>query len=103
MTLQSATQKTTTPTVSWETELEQLRCQACGTDFSHCAQLRAFLRTKKAEWEAAARREGREEERQFILNVLDGIDVADVKMQNTGGGTKAIRFALASRPVNLNK
>ena len=38
-----------------------------------------------------------EEERQFILNVLDGIDIADEKMGNNGGGTKAIRFALQSR------
>lgn len=38
-----------------------------------------------------------EEERRFILNVLDGIDVADYQMQNKGGGTNAIRFALASR------
>ncbi len=37
------------------------------------------------------------EERQFILNILDGIDIADKAMGNIGGGTKAIRFALQSR------
>src|SRR3990167_10586370 len=40
-----------------------------------------------------AKKEGRVEERAFILNVLDGIDKADTQMGNTGGGTKAIRFA----------
>lgn len=47
--------------------------------------------------------EGRSEERQFILNTLNGIDVADEQMQNKGGGTKAIRLALASRPVLTTK
>jgi len=37
-----------------------------------------------------------EEERQFILNILDGIDIAD-KEAGILGGTKAIRFALESR------
>lgn len=40
-----------------------------------------------------------EEERQFILNVLDGIDEADRQMNNTGGGTLAIRHALQSRII----
>lgn len=42
----------------------------------------------------------REEERQFILNILDGIDMADEEMGNKGGGTKAIRLALKSRIIN---
>lgn len=33
----------------------------------------------------------------FILNVLNGVDVADAQMQNEGGGTKAIRQMLLSR------
>lgn len=41
----------------------------------------------------------RKEERQFILNILDGIDEADRQMGNKGGGTKAIRFALKSRLI----
>lgn len=36
-------------------------------------------------------------EKSFLLNVLDGIDIADEQMGNKGGGTKAIRFALQSR------
>ena len=36
------------------------------------------------------------EEKQFILNVLDGIDIAD-KEAGVIGGTKAIRMALQSR------
>lgn len=38
-----------------------------------------------------------EEERQFILNVLEGIDLADESLENKGCGTEAIRFALQSR------
>ena len=38
-------------------------------------------------------------ERQFIINILDGIDIADEEMGNNGGGTKAIRFALKSRII----
>lgn len=49
-----------------------------------------------------AEERGRREERQFVLNVLDGIDIADEQMQNKGGGTKAIRFALQSRFIDLN-
>lgn len=41
-----------------------------------------------------------EEERQFVLNILDGIDAADKQMGNKGGGTKAIRHALKSRLIN---
>lgn len=42
---------------------------------------------------------GAREERQFILNILDGIDIADKEMGNKGGGTKAIRFAINSRII----
>lgn len=38
--------------------------------------------------------EAKQEERQFILNILDGVDIADEQMGNTGGGTKAIRMAI---------
>lgn len=43
--------------------------------------------------------DAREEERQFILNILDGIDIADKEMGNVGGGTLAIRQALISRVI----
>lgn len=39
-----------------------------------------------------------EEERQFIINVLDGIDIADKEM-GVIGGTQAIRQALQSRVI----
>ena len=39
------------------------------------------------------------EERQFILNILDGIDIADAQM-GIVGGTQAIRQALESRTIN---
>lgn len=38
----------------------------------------------------------RKEERQFMLNILDGIDEADRQLGHPGG-TKAIRFALKNR------
>ena len=38
------------------------------------------------------------EERQFILNILDGIDIAD-KQMGVIGGTQAIRQALRSRVI----
>lgn len=43
------------------------------------------------------REDGIEEQKQFTLNILDGIDIADKQMGNIGGGTEAIRFALKSR------
>ncbi len=39
----------------------------------------------------------KQEEHQFFLNILDGIDIADEEMGNKGGGTKAIRHALNAR------
>lgn len=48
------------------------------------------------ELETSIRKEVVAEERQFILNVLDGIDIADKEM-GVIGGTQAIRFALQSR------
>ena len=44
-----------------------------------------------------ARTQGKAEERAFILNVLDGIDIADEEFG--GGGTRAIRMALQSRLI----
>lgn len=42
---------------------------------------------------------GQADYKQFILNILDGIDEADRQMGNKGGGTKAIRLALNSRMI----
>lgn len=39
----------------------------------------------------------REDEHQFFLNILNGIDQTDKEMGNEQGGTRAIRFALKSR------
>lgn len=46
--------------------------------------------------EALVKKQTVGEERQFILNVLDGVDIADKQMGVTGG-TQAIRQALQSR------
>jgi hypothetical protein len=43
-------------------------------------------------------KEAKQEERQFILNVLDGQDIADKEM-GVIGGTKAIRLALKNRII----
>lgn len=43
------------------------------------------------------------EERQFTLNVLEGVDIADKQTGNKGGGTEAIRLALQSRYIGPNK
>lgn len=58
-----------------------------------------FLQTQiDIAWKAGENR-GASLEQQFIMNVLDGIDIADEQMNNKNGGTKAIRFALQSRTL----
>ena len=42
---------------------------------------------------------GQEEYKQFILNILKGVDIADKASGNKGGGTKAIRFTIKSRLI----
>lgn len=39
------------------------------------------------------------EYKQFVSNILDGIDQADLETGNTEGGTKAIRLALSMRVI----
>lgn len=73
-----------------EGEWEAQQCQFC---FEHRFPLLSFI----ADREALAERRGEQSERQFILNVLDGIDIADRNSGDIVGGTKAIRFALQSR------
>ncbi len=58
--------------------------------------MKTFNKEKAMAFEAG-KLYGANETRQFILNILDGIDIADKEMGNTGGGTKAIRLALLSR------
>jgi len=57
-------------------------------------KIKVFI--SKVEKEAYERGAG--DERQFILNVLDGVDIADKTMGNEGG-TLAIRHALKSRII----
>ncbi len=45
----------------------------------------------------------REEEHQFFLNILDGIDVADKEMGAEQSNTQAIRFALKSRTLSATE
>lgn len=54
--------------------------------------------SKLTSLEEDAFRKGKEEYKQFVLNILDGIDIADKELNN-GCGTKAIRFALQSRLI----
>lgn len=44
-------------------------------------------------------RNGQEEYKLFILNILRGIDIADKQMGNKNCGTKAIRLAIKSRII----
>lgn len=37
------------------------------------------------------------EERAFLMNILDGIDIADKSVNNRGGGTEAVRLLLKTR------
>ena len=73
------------------------RCALCGIKAEQVAD---WWLAKLENEKELSREEGRKEERQFILNVLDGIDQADREMGNKFGGTKAIRFALQSRIIN---
>ena len=50
-------------------------------------------------WRDKIFQQGQQEERQFILNILDGVDIADEQMENPTGGTKAIRHALKNRII----
>lgn len=61
------------------------------------AALRALLDVVSSQI-ARAEERGREEERQFILNILDGVDIADAE-RGLPRNTKAIRFALQSRHI----
>ena len=56
-------------------------------------EIKFFILSKIKEAEDNAQ----EEYKQFILNVLEGIDIADEMEGNSGGGTKAIRLAIKSR------
>ena len=60
-------------------------------------QILSFIKSLLALREQEAYERGQQEERKFILNILDGIDRADKEMGNKYGGTNAIRFALQSR------
>jgi len=63
-------------------------------NFSQTEELISFIESLLAE----QKKELLENERQFILNVLDGIDIAD-KEVGVIGGTQAIRQALQSRVI----
>lgn len=63
------------------------------------SELKGNIKIWLSQAKEEGRREGASEERQFILNILDGIDMADEQMGNKGGGTKAIRHALNSRSL----
>ena len=57
-----------------------------------------ILHTFAREIREEAFAEGQADYKRFMLNVLHGIDVADVQMQNTGGGTKAIWYPKEKLP-----
>jgi hypothetical protein len=68
------------------------------TETMDISDVKSFLITEKKEAYEAGRREGAEDYKQFILNVLAGIDIADGKCN-----TKAIRHAIESKIINKLK
>lgn len=82
--------------MSYQTEIEVLNMEVCqeesGVEF--CNGYEKALQDVLPVIERAVAAE-----RQFILNILDGIDIADEEMGNNGGETKAIRLALKSRII----
>lgn len=85
----------TPDSMDWEKEFNEMR-RGKGQFIVPTEVVKSFVREKIA----LAQSSGRREERQFILNILDGIDKADEEMGNRGGGTKAIRHALESRIID---
>jgi hypothetical protein len=65
--------------------------------YNHDALAEAVVQDRQEAYEAG-RREGAEDYKQFILNVLAGIDIADGKCN-----TKAIRHAIESKIINKLK
>jgi hypothetical protein len=93
--------------MEWESELEKIRVdwQLKHPNFNSGYIANWWLSKLRTQIKQAEERgfcKGQEEYKQFILNILDGVDEADKQMGNTGGGTKAIRFALSSRLINQN-
>ena len=81
--------------MTYQTEIEELRKKAwTRMDVKHLQDYHKALDDVLPVIERAVAAE-----RQFILNILDGIDIADEEMGNNGGETKAIRLALKSRII----
>lgn len=80
-----------------ESILKEFREKFAGT-WCHSLQkksVESFLSQKLEEYAAVQVKA----ERQFVLNVLDGVDIADEKM-GLPHDTKSIRFALQSRTIS---
>jgi hypothetical protein len=75
---------TPTPPSDWETQVVKLYVKGGSRE----EWLNLFR---------SATSQAKEEEHQFFLNILDGIDKADEWAGNQHGGTQAIRHALKSR------
>ena len=82
--------------MSYQTEIENLPNLTLTTDDKEMGQ---FLHAVDRDDVLPVIERAVAAERQFILNILDGIDIADEEMGNNGGGTKAIRLALKSRII----
>ena len=66
--------------------------------------LKEFIQFLKSQIKQAEERgyvKGQEEYKQFVLNILDGVDKADKEM-GFASTTRSIRFALSSRVINQN-
>lgn len=74
----------------WETNID-------GHVSVNYLDVRAFIASIEDETVRRTEKEIMEREYRFIINILDGVDIADEQLGNKGGGTKAIRLALQSR------
>ncbi len=87
----------------WSSKEKELFNTRFGNTFDYEPEHTDYWLDRMVSLEATARAkgkvEGAEEYKQFVLNILDGIDKADKEMDNPTGGTKAIRFALLSRII----
>lgn len=102
-----------TPTVSWETELAELlkntnlhhRELGCINDAIRVGNIERFIRTKKAEWEAAARQEGREEAVEYIKRMASPEWDSDINDDDKFlvGYSVSLAQLFAARHADLNK
>lgn len=87
--------------MDWEKEFRKLPIYIQQYDPHSFARAKTILKSFISQQIEEAYQRGQEEERQFILNILDGIDTADEQM-GLPHNTEAIRFALRGRSLPVS-